>query len=131
MAGEAIPSGGFQPVLAGCGGMSHGGSTADCIADGLPKIGRLFPIFVLLTNEGLRLDHSFVVSSRFESIPRLFILADFQQRVAAAYGVGNGINGFGLRDRRASLLIDTPPRRGCCPPRLRVFSRPDPSLDPE
>src|SRR5437899_8381360 len=97
--------------------MAHGGSTADCIADGLPKIGRLFPIFVLLTNESLRLDHSFVVSSRFESIARLFILADFQQRVAAAYGVGNGIDGFGLSDRRAILLIDTPPECGCFLPR--------------
>src|SRR3989454_12092092 len=111
--------------------MAHGGSTADTIADRLPKIGRLFPIFVLLKNESLRLDNSFVVSSRFESIAGLFILADFQPRVAAAYGVGNGIDGFGLGDRRAVCLIDTAPERGCFLPRLGFFSHLGSALDHE
>ena len=77
MAGEAVPSGGFRPVFAGCGGVTHRGGVTEAVINRLPEIGGLFPIFVFLTDEGLGLDNAFVISGGFEGIARPSILTRF------------------------------------------------------
>ncbi len=58
--------------------MRHRRGVADGIANRLTEIGRLFPIVLLLAEEGLGLGDPFAIPGRLKGLTRRSILAGFQ-----------------------------------------------------